>query len=79
VLCLYYTLMSPDVSVGNKTIIIGALGYFILPIDIIPDFIPVLGFTDDLAALKLAFDAVRASVTPDIENQARQKMAEWFG
>lgn len=35
----------------HKMIIIGALGYFILPVDLIPDFIPVAGFTDDAAAL----------------------------
>ena len=77
-LVLYYVLKSPDVSVGNKSIIIGALGYFILPLDLIPDVIPIMGFTDDLAALTLAYKAVKASVTPRVEAQAKQKLSQWF-
>jgi len=79
VLLLHYTLQSGDVSVGNKAIIMGALGYLILPIDLIPDVIPVLGLTDDAAAIKLAYDTVKASITPDIERKASDKLCQWFG
>ena len=48
---LYYVLQSKDVPVKVKTLIVGALGYLILPADLVPDFIPALGFTDDLTAL----------------------------
>lgn len=78
ILILYYVLQSPDVSGSNKALIIGALGYFILPIDLIPDVIPVLGFTDDVAALTLAYNAIKASVTPEIEAKAKAKLEEWF-
>ena len=47
-LLLYYVLKSEDTPRADKAKIVGALGYFILPVDIIPDFIPVAGFTDDL-------------------------------
>ena len=77
-LILYYVLQSPDVTVANKALILGALGYFILPIDLIPDVIPALGFTDDAAALALAYKAVEASVTPEIEAKAQAKIDEWF-
>lgn len=77
-LVLYYVLQSPDVTVSNKALILGALGYFILPIDLIPDMIPALGFTDDAAALALAYKAVKASVTPEIEAKAQAKVDEWF-
>ena len=79
VLLLYYTLQSGEVSVGNKAIIMGALGYLILPLDLIPDAIPVLGLTDDAAAIKLAYDTVKASITPDIERKAADKIRQWFG
>lgn len=77
-LILHYTLTSPDVSIQNKALIIGALGYFILPVDLIPDFIPLLGFTDDLSALVLAYQAVKTSVTPEITAQADAKLKSWF-
>ena len=46
---LYYVLKSKDVPIKVKAEIIGALGYVIVPLDLIPDFIPVAGFADDLA------------------------------
>ena len=50
-LLLYYTLQSDNISTKDKAIIIGALGYMISPIDVIPDAIPIAGLTDDLAVL----------------------------
>lgn len=78
-LLLYYVLMSPSVPSSEKLIIIGALGYFILPVDLIPDFIPVAGYTDDLAALIACYNKVKANITPEIEQQAKSKYNEWFG
>lgn len=78
-LLLYYVLKSPKVKMADKGKIWGALGYFILPIDFIPDFIPVAGYTDDLAALLWAFYAVAKNVTPEIEEQAKKKLHDWFG
>lgn len=46
-------------ALRRSAIIIGALGYFILPLDFIPDAIPVLGFSDDLAALVAAYGYVK--------------------
>lgn len=77
-LVLYYVLQSPTVTVSNKALILGALGYFILPLDLIPDVIPALGFTDDAAALGIAYKAIQASVSPDIEAKAQDKVDEWF-
>ncbi len=79
VLVFYYTLESGEVTIGNKAIIMGALGYLILPIDLIPDAIPVLGLTDDAAAIKLAYETVKASITPEIERKASDKLCQWFG
>lgn len=78
-LLLYYVLLSKDVPLKEKSTIIGALGYLILPIDLIPDSIPVMGFTDDFAALAYAIHAVRSYITPEIEQQAKHKLSDWFG
>ena len=49
VFTLYYMLQDDKVSLQHKAYIVGALGYFILPIDLIPDgILPVIGFTDDI-------------------------------
>ncbi|MFH1114726.1 MAG: YkvA family protein [Pseudomonadota bacterium] len=53
-LTLYYTLNEPNVPTWAKTVIIGALGYFIFPLDAIPDFVPFVGLTDDLGVLTAA-------------------------
>lgn len=77
-LILYYELTDPNVSPKEKAVIIGALGYFILPIDLIPDAIPVLGFSDDLAALMAAYGYVKGHLTPEVKLMARNKLCEWF-
>ena len=59
--------------------IAAVLLYFILPIDIIPDFIPVAGYTDDLAAIVWGVYCIAKSITPEIKAQAAAKLHEWFG
>lgn len=78
VLLLYYVLKSDDVSKTDKSKIWGALGYFILPTDLILDFIPVAGYSDDLAALLIALHAVAKNITPEIKARAQAKLATWF-
>lgn len=70
---LYYLLQSKEVPVKAKTFIIGALGYLILPVDLVPDFIPAMGFTDDLTALLLALRAVNTHLTPEINARAKEQ------
>ena len=77
-LLLYYVLQSEDLSAKEKGLIIGALGYLILPIDLIPDSIPGVGFTDDLAVLASVIHIVRVFLSPEIEAQAQGKLKDWF-
>ena len=70
---LYYLLQSEEVPVKATTFIIGALGYLILPADLVPDFIPALGFTDDLTALMLALRTVNKHLTPEINRLAKEQ------
>jgi len=77
-LILYYTLQSDKVSKADKAIIIGALGYMISPIDVIPDAIPIAGLTDDLAVLLYVLKKVWTGIDPEIIAQAREKLSRWF-
>lgn len=79
VLLLYYALQSPQTSTKDKSIIYGALGYFILPLDLVPDFIPLAGFGDDLGALVWALSRVVANITDEVRQKARLKLHDWFG
>ena len=78
-LALYYVLKSPDVPLKVKGVITGALGYVICPLDLIPDIIPVGGYTDDLAALTVAVQTARAHITPEIQRKAEEKVYAIFG
>lgn len=79
VLLLYYVLQSPTISKADKSKIYGALGYFILPTDLVIDFLPLVGYSDDLAALMIALHAVATNITPEIKAQAKAKLTKWFG
>lgn len=78
-LLLYYVLSDPNVSTFDKAKVYGALGYFILPVDLIPDFIPVVGYSDDLVALIWATHAVWSNITPEMKQKAKSQLQEWFG
>lgn len=77
-LLLYYVMRDQATPLWAKTAITGALGYFILPVDLIPDFIPVAGFTDDLGAIVAVMLLVAAHVRDDHRDRAREKMKDWF-
>lgn len=75
VLRLYYILRSPDTPARSKLYIMGALGYFILPIDLIPDILPgLLGFSDDLIVVGIILKQVEKHLTPEIEHKAQRMM-----
>ena len=54
--------------------LLGAIAYFILPFDFIPDMLPVLGFTDDAAVLATAIRLVAAHITPEHREAARTRL-----
>ena len=77
-LILYYTLQSDAVSKTDKAIIIGALGYMISPLDVIPDAIPIAGLTDDFAVLIYVLKKVWTDIDPAIMDQAKKRLSKWF-
>ncbi|RPJ95207.1 DUF1232 domain-containing protein [Rummeliibacillus sp. TYF005] len=79
VLLLYYVMKKAEVPKKEKTLILGALGYFILPLDLIPDIAPGVGYVDDLGALIAALVRVSMYIDADIKKQAKDKIQDWFG
>lgn len=78
VLLLYNMLVSSTISLADKTIVVGALGYFISPLDVIPDVILGTGFLDDASVLVLALGTVVNSITPSIKDAAKKYLHKWF-
>jgi len=79
ILLLYFVLQKEEVPIKNKAIIYGALGYFILPIDLIPDVALGVGYTDDIGVLLAALWQVSIYIDTDVKNQAKEKLKDWFG
>jgi uncharacterized membrane protein YkvA (DUF1232 family) len=79
VFLLYYTLLDDAFPSKEKLIIIGALGYFILPFDFVPDVFPLLGYADDLLALIFAIRKVYVHITPEIEARSKAQVKRIFG
>lgn len=77
-LILYYVLQSDKVSKSDKTIIIGALGYLISPIDVVPDAVPIAGLADDLSVLLFVLKKVWVNVDAEIKEKANAKLDKWF-
>ena len=76
---LYYVMQKSDCPAYIKAAILAALGYFILPIDVIPDVIPVVGFSDDLAAIGAALVMAQSYVDEDVKKQAKNTLDNIFG
>lgn len=72
----YYCALDKDTPWRVKGILFGALAYFILPVDMIPDILLGLGFTDDIAVLTAAITSVSANIKPAHRKAARKALAE---
>ena len=74
VVAAYYAMRDPATPWRHKAILAGAIAYFILPFDAIPDFILPMGFADDAAALTAAVGAASMSIHEGHRQQARRKL-----
>ncbi|HYS47936.1 MAG TPA: YkvA family protein [Xanthobacteraceae bacterium] len=74
-LAAYYCAFDRDTPTGVKAALIGALAYFVLPFDAIPDMLPVLGYTDDAAVLATAVRLVATHLRPEHRAAARAALA----
>lgn len=76
VVAAYYCALDPQTPAASRGILLAALAYFVLPMDVVPDFILGLGFTDDIAVLWAAFRAVRQNIRPQHYQRARETLGE---
>ena len=73
-LAAYYCAFDRTTPLAVKATLVGAIAYFVLPIDAIPDVMPILGFTDDAAVLTTALRLVASHVTPEHRTLAQEKL-----
>jgi uncharacterized membrane protein YkvA (DUF1232 family) len=74
-LSAYYCAFDRTTPIQVKAALLGALAYFVLPIDLIPDILPVLGYADDAAVLATALRLVAAHIRPEHREAARQALS----
>lgn len=76
VIAAYFCAFDPETPTRARGIVIGALAYFVLPTDFIPDFLLAFGFTDDLAVLTAAITAIRPHIKDQHREAARQALQD---
>lgn len=77
-LLLFYSFRRRETPIWARSIILGALGYLLTPIDLIPDLTPVFGYTDDMSILALGIAGIAAYINDEVRTQARAKLYMWF-
>src|ERR1017187_5106839 len=75
-LAAYYCAFDRDTPLPVKATLVGAIAYFVLPVDAIPDVLPVIGFTDDAAVLATAISLVANHIRPAHREAARNALAK---
>jgi uncharacterized membrane protein YkvA (DUF1232 family) len=78
-LAAYYCAFDRQTPRHVQAALLGALAYFVLPFDFVPDMLPVLGFTDDAAVLATAIRLVAAHITPEHRDAARAALTRGAG
>lgn len=77
-LLLFYAYKRKETPAWAKRSVLGVLGYLIMPLDIIPDLSPIIGYTDDLGFLSMCLVIIAAFINDEVKAQAREKLATWF-
>jgi uncharacterized membrane protein YkvA (DUF1232 family) len=75
VVAAYYAALDKRTPWKVRATLFGALGYFVMPADLVPDFVALVGFTDDIAVLTAAITAVRPHISADHRKAARDALA----
>ena len=78
-LLLFFAFKRKDTPAWAKNIILGTLGYFLAPIDAIPDLTPILGYTDDIGVLSFGLVTIACYVNQEVKDKAKGQLGKWFG
>lgn len=76
VLAAFYCATDAGTERRVKLVLVGAIAYFVMPFDVIPDFLPVIGFTDDAALLAAAIASVAGAIKPEHREKARETLSK---
>jgi len=76
---LYSALKSPNMPKKNKLLIAGVLGYFILPTDLVADFLPAVGLADDAFLIMQAISTIYSSITDEMKEEGHLQLKKIFG
>ncbi len=79
VVAAYYCAMDPATPKKVRATLLGALAYFIMPVDMIPDFLAFVGFSDDIAVLSIAISTVSAHISDAHRDAAKAALSENMG
>ncbi len=79
ILLLYLLVSDKSIPLKSRMLFMAALGYFILPTDLVSDVIPLLGFTDDIAFITYALGKASGYITPELKEKALMKAQEKMG
>lgn len=79
VLQLFYVAQSPNVPMKIRAAMVAPLGYFISPVDLIPDLMPVVGYSDDAAVIAMAIGIAHFYINDEIRQKAQDKLVAFFG
>jgi uncharacterized membrane protein YkvA (DUF1232 family) len=74
VLAAFYCATDPATDRRVKLILVGAIAYFVMPFDVIPDVLPIIGFSDDAALLAAAIASVAGAIRPEHRDRAREAL-----
>jgi uncharacterized membrane protein YkvA (DUF1232 family) len=74
-LAAWFCARDPATPRRMRYTLLGAIGYFVLPVDAVPDFLPLVGFTDDAAVIAAAIASVAAAIRPEHREKARETLA----
>ncbi len=79
VLLMFFAYRRKDTPTWAKNIVLGTLGYFLAPIDALPDLTPIIGYTDDLGVLSFGLVTIAGYVNDEVRTRSKEKLKSWFG